>query len=83
MKQIVYTRRAAKGLRKAPRDVMARMRDALERLAEGSDPPPDVRPLVGRPGYRLRIGSWRAIFREREDGTIEVLDIGPRGGIYG
>ena len=83
MAKVVYTRRAAKALRRAPREIGSRMRDALVRLAEGDDPPPDVRPLVGRPGWRLRIGSWRAIFRKRDDGTVEVLDVGPRGGIYG
>ncbi len=83
MTKVVYTRRAAKALRRAPRDIGGRMRDAFVRLAEGVDPPPDVRPLAGRPGCRLRVGSWRAIFRRRDDGVIEVLDVGPRGGIYG
>ncbi len=82
MTRILYTRRATKGLRRAPKDVAERIRDALQRLAEGRDPRPDVRKLEGREGYRLRVGGWRAIFRIRRDGTLEVLDVGPRGGVY-
>ena len=35
----------------------------------------NVKKLQGRDGYRLRVGDYRVIF--------EVLDVGPRGGIYG
>ncbi|WP_035097604.1 hypothetical protein [Devosia sp. LC5] len=35
---------------------------------------------LGRPGIRLRVGDWRVIM---EDGVVlEVLEIGPRGGVY-
>ena len=39
--------------------------------------------LVGRPGYRLRVGDWRVIY-ELESGrlVVRVLEIGPRGGVY-
>jgi len=30
---------------------------------------------------RLRVGDFRVIFRETET-AIDILDIGPRGGIY-
>jgi mRNA interferase RelE/StbE len=30
---------------------------------------------------RLRVGDFRVIFRENE-AELEILDIGPRGGIY-
>jgi mRNA interferase RelE/StbE len=30
---------------------------------------------------RLRVGDFRVIFRENAD-QLEILDIGPRGGIY-
>jgi mRNA interferase RelE/StbE len=30
---------------------------------------------------RLRVGDFRVIFRENAD-ELEILDIGPRGGIY-
>lgn len=35
------------------------------------------------PGYRLRVGDYRAIFERDDDArTIEVLRIEPRGSIY-
>ena len=40
-------------------------------------------PLRGRPGFRLRVGTWRVIFeRDEEAQTIDVLRIGPRGDVY-
>ena len=40
----------------------------------------NVTNLKGRDGIRLRVGDWRVIMR---DGVVlEVLEIGPRGGIY-
>ena len=43
----------------------------------------DVVKLTGRPGYRLRIGKYRAVF-ERNDTEliILVIDIDSRGEIY-
>ena len=41
----------------------------------------DVRVLVGRPGVRLRIGRYRAIFIEETD-SIRVLPVGDRRDIY-
>jgi len=41
---------------------------------------PDVERFVARPGFRLCVGKWRAIFGYREDGTIEVIDVWARGG---
>jgi mRNA interferase RelE/StbE len=42
-----------------------------------------VAPLRGRPGFRLRMGGWRAIYRVDDDRLIVlVLDIGARGDVY-
>lgn len=41
----------------------------------------DVRKLVDRPGYRLRVGDWRAIYTLSAD-TLAVVWIGPRGEAY-
>ena len=42
-----------------------------------------IKPLKGRPGFRLRVGSWRVIYElDRGRIVILVLDIGPRGSIY-
>ena len=41
----------------------------------------DIKFLKGRPGLRLRVGDYRAIF-EIETGEITVLDVGHRSHIY-
>ncbi len=44
---------------------------------------PNVTPLKGRPGYRLRVGDWRVVYELDHAGRrLIVLDIGPRGSIY-
>jgi mRNA interferase RelE/StbE len=43
----------------------------------------NVTKLRNRPGYRLRIGKWRAIFEiQHEEVVILVLKIATRGEIY-
>jgi mRNA interferase RelE/StbE len=41
----------------------------------------NVTKLVGRDGFRLRVGDWRVIFDD-DGAVIAVLKIGPRGGVY-
>lgn len=67
-----------------PRAVAGRIVEAFDRLAiDPRGPGLDVAPLRGRPGFRLRIGGWRAIYQVEEDRLIIlVLDIGPRGDVY-
>jgi hypothetical protein len=44
--------------------------DGLRALARG-DANLDVKPLAGHPGwYRLRIGSWRALYFSDVDGIV-------------
>lgn len=40
----------------------------------------NVKALHGRDGIRLRVGDWRVIMRDGE--VLDVLDVGPRGGVY-
>ena len=43
----------------------------------------NVKKLVGRPGYRLRVGGWRVIYTlDAGRVVILVLEIGARGGVY-
>ena len=40
----------------------------------------NVKALKGRDAIRLRVGDWRVIL---QDGVVlDIIDIGPRGGIY-
>lgn len=81
MKPIRYTRTAIKALRRMPVPTARRIRDKIEAYA--TDPASqanNITALQGRQGIRLRVGDWRVIL---EDGVVlDVLDIGPRGGIY-
>lgn len=74
--------RARKKLADLPADVYPRMRDRLLALAD--DPrPPGVKKLVGRDGWRIRIGENRAIY-EVDDAQrrVTILHIGPRSTAY-
>jgi mRNA interferase RelE/StbE len=65
-----------------PTNVAARIRAKIRQYAD--DPASlanNVAKLQGRDGYRLRVGDCRVIFAIADD-TMQVLDIGPRGGIY-
>lgn len=43
----------------------------------------NVKKLVNREGYRLRVGDWRIIYKINDNEiVILVLEIDTRGGIY-
>jgi len=82
--QIEYTRDAVKALKAMPRNVSLQIRGKIEQLATAPFAANNnVRKLVGREGYRLRVGDWRVIY-EIEGGrlVIHVLTVAPRGGAY-
>ncbi len=76
---IVYTRHAVKALKRIPRDRKDAILAKIAALAAGARA--DVVPLTGQPGYRLRVGRYRVIFRRAGD-TIEIIDIDVRGSVY-
>ena len=84
MYRVAFTKRARKDLAKVPKNIALRVRERLERIA--ADPYArysNVTKLQNRPGYRLRIGDWRVIYRiENEELIILVLRIGSRGEVY-
>jgi len=83
MFQIAYTRKALKGLKKMPANVVSGFMKGFSQLANGKGEDLDIKKLQGRDGYRMRIGQWRAIYTYEDDQlVILVLDAGPRGGIY-
>jgi len=83
---IVELRPAAQNvLRKADKQVKARIVAALERLAQTEDPSQTCKalkgPLIGL--WRYRVGDWRAICDiQRGRVVIEVILIGHRKDIY-
>ena len=78
VKTIRYSQDALADLRKYRADA-ARLMAKIARYAETEAG--DVKPLVGVPGKRLRVGDFRVIFDEDGE-TIRVIRIGPRGAIY-
>ncbi|MBX3056054.1 MAG: type II toxin-antitoxin system RelE/ParE family toxin [Anaerolineae bacterium] len=84
MYEVTYSRQAERALLRLPRHLASRIREKLDQIAV--DPYAqhnNVTRLQGRPGYRLRIGDWRVIYKI-QDGEmfILVLKIGPRGDVY-
>ena len=61
--RIQFAPRAERDLRKLDGQVRRRVRDALERLAAGTDTL-DVKTISGHPGWlRLRVGEHRVLYR--------------------
>lgn len=84
MYQIKYSNTALKRLRNIPRNLAQRIQEKLINLANNPyEYNPNVKKLVNREGYRLRVGDWRIIYQIYDDEiVILVLDIDTRGGIY-
>jgi mRNA interferase RelE/StbE len=81
VREIQYTRKALKVLRKMPIDVSGRFVKNFEQLAEDNEEGLDIKALQGRDGFRMRVRAWRAIYKIDDDRlVILVLDTGPRGG---
>lgn len=75
MKTIILTLAAAKDLEALPLEAREQVETALHRYAMTGQG--DVKALHGRDGYRLRVGSCRAIFDE-DVTTILAIYIGRR-----
>jgi len=78
---------AEKYYRKLPKPIRQKTRESLNALGTQSNPllHKDALPLSGelRGFYRLRVGSYRVIFRlVEEERTIAVVNFYPRGDAY-
>jgi mRNA interferase RelE/StbE len=80
----VYVKPAAeRALTKLPREVVARIAKAIDRL--GVNPrPPGVTALQGEPGFlRLRLGDYRLIYTVQDAIlTVLVVTVGHRRDVY-
>lgn len=56
----------------------------INQLAEEPYAPNNnVTRLTGESGYRLRVGDWRVLYELHDDTRVlEIIKIGPRGGVY-
>ncbi len=84
MYELEFSKTAIKRLRRLPKNLVRRMTEKLQTIA--TDPygsHNNVKKLVNRSGYRLRVGEWRIIYEiDGEKLRILVLEIDTRGGIY-
>ena len=72
-----------KVLERLPRDLLQRIRRAIQGLAE--DPrPAGCKKLAGFDNYyRVRVGDWRITYAILDDALIVlVVEVAPRGGAY-
>lgn len=77
---VVVSPSATKFLKRLNEPQKGRIIKALEQLSQ-EPPEGDIKSLVGRDGYRLRVGDYRVLF-DVIDGEIAVHEIGLRGQIY-
>ena len=84
--KIVYSKSSLKFLKGLDKKSAERIRRAIEGLTH-IPPKGDIKPMQGYESgaSRLRVGSWRIIFRIDDGGEIKILyiiKIGNRGDIY-
>ena len=84
--EIRYSRDAIKFLENQTKRTVERIREGIFQLVK-TPPEGDIATLKGYSDNRkrLRIGSWRVIFKYTVEHTIDILyiiDIGNRGDIY-
>ena len=79
---LLILRRAQKELANLDKSEYERVRDATALLAKNPRPN-NCKKLVGREGWRIRIGNYRVIY-EIDDlkQTVTILHIGHRRDIY-
>jgi mRNA interferase RelE/StbE len=80
--RVEVLRRAVKALSKLPGRDYERVRDAIRAL-ELEPRPPGCKKLVGRDGWRIRVGRYRVIYEIADVvRVVTVLDVGHRKDIY-
>ena len=71
-----------KKLKKIPNPDKEKIQQAIDDL-ETNPEQLDIKPLVGREGYRLKVGGWRLLMDINEDEkVIYVYVLASRGDVY-
>ena len=82
--KLIFSATATKALAQLPRKEAAALMSKLKQVAENPlGQYPWARKLTDRPGFRIRQGDWRAIYRlDRETGEMTVDRIAKRDEVY-
>lgn len=84
MYAIILSREAVRALKRMDSRQRELINGRIDGLArDPRDPRLAVRKLSGRPGYRLRVGSWRILYTI--DDTVRIIaveDVVQRGSAY-
>ncbi|AFZ53354.1 type II toxin-antitoxin system RelE family toxin [Cyanobacterium aponinum] len=74
MYKIEYSKTAIKKLNKIPKNLVKRIQNKLTEIAQNPyRENPNLKKLVGREGYRLRIGDWRIIYEINNDRIVILV----------
>jgi mRNA-degrading endonuclease RelE of RelBE toxin-antitoxin system len=68
------------GIPKAERDALVDKLKAIARDPYGNHP--YAKRLKGTPGFSVRQGAWRAIYRITGNRDVIIIEAGPRGSVY-
>ena len=80
--QVIITPNVKKRLAKLSRPERIRILNAFLKLEENPFTQ-DVKPLKGRPEWRLRVSGWRILLRvDKKTSSIVAVAINARGDIY-
>jgi len=80
--KVVFKGASLKQLSKLPKADKARVNAAID-LLKTNPIPPAAKKLRDRPGYRVRVGNYRVIYRfEKAEIQILVLKISHRKDVY-
>ncbi|MEZ5936009.1 MAG: type II toxin-antitoxin system RelE/ParE family toxin [Alphaproteobacteria bacterium] len=84
MYELQLARQPMRYLRRLAGRDAKRIRSALDRLAAAPDRTDmDIKPLAGRPGFRVRVGDCRVIYeRQDEIRALTIERIALRGDVY-
>ncbi len=82
MWKVIAGKAVRRKLEQIPNPDKGRIIQAIEKLKDNMDLL-DIKPMVNRDDYRLRVGKWRLIFELREEEEIIFIRaLDSRGGIY-
>lgn len=79
---VVSQKNVTRRIERIPEPEKGRIRNAIANLESGPDGK-DIRSIIGRKDYRLRVGDWRIILEiDETNNVITLTDIHSRGEAY-